>query len=208
MKFKNRVRKAFSSRSRDESLIQRDIAGTAVVNSVKRSLVSSGEGSDSEPIYKYELRVTVPGQEPYDVAHSETGRTKAGETVAVKVDPDDPENLVIDWGQVKAATTAKWTQVTQQNEARIQSMVAPTLASAGEVALEPIAGITLERYAELSAARVKQGIATQEQQDAWLETEGVEPAAYLEAANGWNQRIGSQPAISVEYAAAFQRASG
>ena len=111
MKFKNRVRKAFSEGSRDTSLFERGIAGTAVVNSVKKSVWSKGQDDDStERIYKFSLTVTVPGREPYDVDHSETVSAEEGQTVNVKVDPDD-------------------------------------------LALEPIAGISLERYAELKAAR-------------------------------------------------------
>lgn len=207
MKFKNRVRKAFSDRSRDESLKERGVAGTALVNSVKRSHVSTGDDGDS-PIYKYELRVTVPGREPYDVAHSETGHAEAGATVPVMVDPDDPENLLIDWRQARAETTAKWTDATNANVARVQQMFAPATMDANDPALGPIAGITLERYVELSVGRVKQNIATEEQQDAWLKTQGVEPVAWKTASDGWGQRMAANPGIAVQYATLFQRASG
>ena len=207
MKFKNRVRKALSDRSRDESLAERGVAGTALVKSVKRSLVSKGDEDDSEPIYKYQLQVTVPGREPYDVAHSETGHAESGATVPVMVDPDDPENLLIDWRQARAETTAKWTDATNANLARVQEMFAPQTMDANDPALEPIAGISLERYVELSVGRVKQNIATEEQQDAWLKTQGVEPAAWKTASDGWGQRMASHPNIAVQYATLFQNAS-
>ncbi len=208
MRFKNRIRKAFSENSRDETLHDRGLDGTAVITSVKKSLVSAGgdEGS-SDAIYKYELRVTVSGRDPYDVSHSETGRGETGETVPVKVDPDDPENLLIDWGTARAAAAAERQQAVDANVAAVETMFSPASLAADDAALEPIEGITLERYAELAAARMKQGIATEEQQDEWLATQGVAPEAWKTASEGWGQRMAAKPAIAMQYATLFQRAS-
>ena len=211
MKFKNRVGKAFSEGSCDTSLFERGIAGTAVVNSVKRSVWSKGQDDDSTArIYKFSLTVTVPGREPYDVDHSETVSAKEGQTVNVKVDPDDPENLLIDRGSITAETTKKWAEQAQATLASVQQMqqqVAPTAVDANDPALEPIAGISLERYAELKAAQVKAGIATEEQQGPWLTTQGVKPSDWKAAADGWAQRMTAQPALSMRFAALYQRAT-
>ena len=207
MRIKNRVRKALSQNSRDESLNERGIAGSALVISVKRSLVSAGTEDDSEPIYKYELRVTLPGREAYDVAHSETGHAAAGQTLPVKVDPEDHENLLIDWRAAHAQVTEERTQATQANLSRVEQMFTPSATRADDPAVAPIEGISLERYVELCVGRVKQSIATEEQQDAWLTTQGVEPSVWKAAASGWAERMAAEPAIAMQYAALFQRAS-
>ena len=208
MRFKNRIRKALSDDSRDESLYERGLDGTAVITAVKRSLVSAGgdEGS-SDRIYKYDLRVTVPGRDPYDVSHSETGHGEEGATVPVKVDPDDPENLLIDWDSVHADAAVERQQVVDANVAAVETMFSPASLAADDAALEPIEGITLERYAELAAARMKQGIATEEQQNEWLGAQGVTPEAWTTASEGWGQRMAAKPAIAMQYATLFQRAS-
>ena len=97
MKLKNRIKKAFSQNSRDETLLSRGIPGSAEVLDVKKSAVKTESTRGSSSIYKYKLRVTIAGREQYEASHSENRQAQAGATVAVKVDPDDPENLLIDW---------------------------------------------------------------------------------------------------------------
>jgi hypothetical protein len=209
MKFKNRVRKAVSEESRDEGLFVRGIDGTAVVNSVKKSMWTTGEDLDEKRVYKYSLTVTVPGRSPYDVEHTETVGAEQGATVKVKVDPDDPKNLVFDGASIKAEATNKWAAQTEA-AARLQQMeqglTVPT-AAANDAASEPIAGLSLDRYAELCAARVKAGIATEEGQQVWLATQGVEPSDWKTASDGWAQRMAAQPAVAARFAAVYQRAS-
>lgn len=72
----------------------------------------------------------------------------------MKVDPDDPENLQIDWG----ALTAARTEAVQKKVAAVEAMHDP--ANVTSDAMAPIEGISLERYAQLSAGRVKHNIAT------------------------------------------------
>lgn len=203
MRFKNRIKKALSENSRDESLRTRGRSGTAEVLSVKRGLVKTETNSGSGSIYKYRLRVTVEGQPPYETGHSEKEQADAGTTVAVKVDPDDPENLLIDWG----AMVDQRREAVQARVDSVESMFDQTTLDTGDASLQPIDGINLERYAELSASRVKQGIATDEQLKTWLKAEGVSPDAYRSATTGWSQRMTQQPAIAMRYATIFQQKS-
>jgi hypothetical protein len=210
----------------DSSLRERGIQGTAKVVSSKKTMLTEG-GSRGTRFYKYGLLVTTPGQDPYEVEYTERqGWLTDGSEHSVYIDPDDRSNVFIDVEAMKDArvdaaadklsdltgTTVGSDQqsllaAAQQAKAMAaaQHFAMPAPAAAG-AALEPIAGITIERYAELSAAKVKQGIATQEQQDAWLKAEGIDPAAFQEAAAGWNQRM-TDPAVISAYSAAFQRAS-
>ena len=203
MRFKNRIKKALSANSRDESLLTRGRSGTAEVLSVKRGWVKTETNSGSESIYKYRLRVTVDGQAPYETPHSENERAEAGTTVAVKVDPDDPENLLIDWGVM----AQQQREAVQARVASVESMFDPTTLDAGDASLEPIDGISLERYAELSASRVKHGIATADQMEKWLEAEGVSADSYQAATAGWSQRMAQQPAVAMRYATLYQQSS-
>jgi hypothetical protein len=56
-------------------------------------------------VVKFQLRVEIPGRQPYDVEAKDTipitsmGAITPGTTVAVKVDPTDQSKVAIDWSQ-------------------------------------------------------------------------------------------------------------
>jgi hypothetical protein len=100
--FLGRTRKALSDVGKawsdvDSSIHERGVAGTAVVDSVEETKVRV----DRAWVHKYGLRVTVPGRATYQVehfeVHREPGYAGVGQTIAVKVDPTNPEKLLIDW---------------------------------------------------------------------------------------------------------------
>jgi hypothetical protein len=201
MKFKNRVKKAISVHSRDESLLTRGVVGKATILAVKSGWMKTETNSGTNTVYKYRLRVTLDGQAPYEVDHSEDEKwAEQGQEITVRVDPDDPENLLIDWG----AMTAARKEAVQQNVAAVEAIYNPATISSD--AMEPIEGISLERYAQLSAGRVKHNIATDEQLAEWLKSEGVTAAAYEAATTGWTQRMTQQPAVAIRYSTLFQQA--
>ena len=89
----------FWSKGRTSKLLTEGVAGTAVITSFtsKPVLVMGAYPS------KVGLRITLPGQAPYDVVLSESlamaeiARYQVGLTVGVRVDPNDPSKAAIDW---------------------------------------------------------------------------------------------------------------
>ncbi len=91
------------------------LTGTAQVLSVKKTYNWAGNfalnhkeffetyfgGEDFDKTFQMELRVEVPGRQPYDVtvkrdfAQIRTGRLRPGETFPVEVDPTNPQKIRI-----------------------------------------------------------------------------------------------------------------
>jgi Short C-terminal domain len=87
----------------DRRLLKRGKAGTAVVLSANKTneVIQSGEFAWEAPrVYKYRLRVTVPGRSPYetDCRICATG-LRAGSVVNVAVSPHNRKRVTIDVGQ-------------------------------------------------------------------------------------------------------------
>jgi putative oligomerization/nucleic acid binding protein len=90
-------------RNGDRRLLRRGVAGTAQVLSVKRTntVIQEGEFAWEAPrLYKYRLRVSVPGKAPYDTdcAICAAGISQ-GQVVHVAVSPHNKHRVTIDVGQ-------------------------------------------------------------------------------------------------------------
>jgi hypothetical protein len=90
-------------RNGDRRLLRRGIAGTAEVLSVKRTntVIQEGEFAWEAPrVYKYRLRVSIPGKAPYetDCAICAAG-IRQGAVVHVAVSPHNRHRVTIDVGQ-------------------------------------------------------------------------------------------------------------
>lgn len=92
--------------ARDE-LEERDRLRRVGLAGVARVLRATEAGTSpvGEPVVDVELAVEVDGREPYEV-HQRTAvprrrlsRLHAGRSVPVRVDPQDPERLVVEWAQ-------------------------------------------------------------------------------------------------------------
>jgi hypothetical protein len=87
----------------DWGLLKNGVAGTAVITAAKKtSRRTAGEGSGAaQYVYEMKLRVTIPGHDPYDAEHKQwtfdSDPPHEGKVVNVKVNPDDPLDLVVDW---------------------------------------------------------------------------------------------------------------
>src|SRR5262245_6332966 len=97
--FKKSVEKAIKG---DEFwLLDNGTEGTAVILDAEATKITTTDIGDGQRIFKMRLRVTLPGQEPYEVEHKQWtfdhAPPKGDEIVRVKVDPDDREHLTIDW---------------------------------------------------------------------------------------------------------------
>jgi hypothetical protein len=75
------------------------INGTATIT----SMTQTGMYLNEQPQVKMELLVQIPGRQPYTAVRKEfvplilLGRLSSGAPLAVKVDPGDPQDVIIDW---------------------------------------------------------------------------------------------------------------
>jgi hypothetical protein len=72
--------------------------------------------------------------------------------------------------------------------------------------LVPIAGIDLQRYAQLSKAVGVHGLKNQEQIDDYMTRAGHTPDAWQQAYDGWNARFKANMSLSTLYAQHFNAA--
>jgi hypothetical protein len=90
-------------RNGDRRLLRRGIAGTAEVLSAKRTntVIEQGEFAWEAPrLYKYGLRVRIPGREPYETTCSICAAgIPVGAVVNVAVSPHNRKRVTIDVGQ-------------------------------------------------------------------------------------------------------------
>jgi hypothetical protein len=99
-------------RNGDPRLLKRGIRGTAEVLSRKRTneVIQQGEFAWEAPrVYKYRLRVSIPGTAPYetDCRICAPGYAQ-GSTVAVAVSPHNHARVTIDPGQSDHAIQGSW----------------------------------------------------------------------------------------------------
>ena len=73
--------------------------------------------------------------------------------------------------------------------------------------LEPIDGVTIERYAELCAAVASAGLKTEDEVDAWAVQQGLAPGGYKRVAEGWNARMGTHRALTNRFGALYTAAA-
>jgi hypothetical protein len=64
---------------------------------------------------------------------------------------------------------------------------------------EPIHGITLDKYAELTAHMGKNSIVETEEVNKYVEANGVPEGKWLEVLNGWTAKIGKDIDIRTRY---------
>jgi len=63
----------------------------------------------------------------------------------------------------------------------------------------PIDGITLDKYAQLTAAMARQDLGTADDAQAWLESHGVKPGTWGEVQTGWVNRMSTSEAVRTRY---------
>lgn len=87
------------------ALLQTGVAGTATIT----GMTQGGTMVNYQPVIEFDLEVTVQGKDPYAVKHKEAvaqmllPQVQPGKTIAVKVDPEDPSRLAIDWANLATA---------------------------------------------------------------------------------------------------------
>ena len=69
----------------------------------------------------------------------------------------------------------------------------------------PIDGITLDRYAELTAVLSRRGVMAPDEVRAWLRSEGVEPETWGNVQAGWIERMSTSEAVRTRYGILYSR---
>lgn len=87
-----------------DQILATGIAGTAQIT----GLTQTGMYMNEQPQISMNLMVMLPGQAPYAATHKEfvplilLGRLTTGQPLAVKVDPANPQKVVVDWQNLGA----------------------------------------------------------------------------------------------------------
>ncbi len=68
----------------------------------------------------------------------------------------------------------------------------------------PIEGITLDKYAEITALMGKNSIMGPEAVNAFVESKGVKPGTWQVVQNGWVARMGSNEPVRTRYGIIYQ----
>ena len=63
----------------------------------------------------------------------------------------------------------------------------------------PIDGITLDKYAQLTAALARQELGTRDETHDWLEAHGVKPGTWAVVQTGWVNRMSTSEAVRTRY---------
>jgi hypothetical protein len=99
-------------RNGDRGLLRRGIPGTAEVLTAKatNTVIQEGEFAWEAPrVYKYRLRVTIPGRSPYETNCSICASgIRPGAVVDVAVSPRNHKRVTIDVGQGSLRGSAQW----------------------------------------------------------------------------------------------------
>jgi len=69
----------------------------------------------------------------------------------------------------------------------------------------PIDGITLDKYAQLTAALARQDLGTSDEAQAWLESHGVKPGTWGDVQTGWVNRMSSSEAVRTRYGVLYAK---
>ncbi len=69
----------------------------------------------------------------------------------------------------------------------------------------PIDGITLDKYAQITAAMARQNLGTPDQAEAWLETQGVTRGTWPGVNVGWVNRMAINEAVRTRYGVMYSQ---
>lgn len=70
----------------------------------------------------------------------------------------------------------------------------------------PIAGVTLEMYARLTAQMVKLNLSSGEAVQSWVQTQGVAPGTWPAVQTGWTSRMSQSMGVRSRYGVLYSQA--
>lgn len=100
--------KAGASAARADRIVGSGLAGTGTIT----GLTQTGAFLNGNPRVKIDLAVSVPGRPAYQASYTAfvplvmMGQLQNGASIPVKVDPQDPSSVIVDWAGGPAATPA------------------------------------------------------------------------------------------------------
>jgi len=86
-----------------------------------------------------------------------------------------------------------------QANAMAQQKAATEPADPNDPDMQPIQGVSIDKYAEITAGLVKNGVMGIEAVNAYAESMGVPAGAWQEVQNGWVSRMGQSMAVRTRY---------
>jgi hypothetical protein len=101
---KDELQQLATDQAKTQDLMTSGIAGKATI----RGMRDVGVVVNEMPLIEMDLQVQVPDRDPYEVTHrqvmphSSLGTLQLGATVLVRVDPQDPDSLVVSADQPDA----------------------------------------------------------------------------------------------------------
>lgn len=85
------------------------------------------------------------------------------------------------------------------------SQLAPT--DLNDPVYAPIAGVSLEMYARLTASMAKLNLSSLEAVQSWVHTQGVVPGTWAEVQTGWTSRMSNSMSVRTRYGVLYSRAA-
>ncbi len=92
-----------------------------------------------------------------------------------------------------------------QQNARAAQAAANQPVDLNDPVWAPIDGITLDKYAQLTAVMARQSLGTPDQAEAWLETQGVTRGTWAGVNVGWVNRMAVNEAVRTRYGVMYSQ---
>ena len=205
--------------SSTDEVLASGVAGTATITGVTQT----GMYLNEQPRIKMNLMVQLPGQAPYAAEHSEfvplilLSRVQPGATLPVKVNPAQPQKVVVDW-QGLSTMAVPGMVVTGPGMPGMgmplgspgMAAMAPGMAAPPPASMGPGSGMD-ESLAQVQAAMSTSGAAvpaafaspdqgnyTIDQLRQWLRANGVEAQAHVDFLEDTGKIVGDERLYTME----------
>ena len=104
-----------------------------------------------------------------------------------------------------ASAVAGEAAVMQQDAYASQAAAANQPVDLNDPIWQPISGVTLDKYAQLTAAMARQHLGTPDETQAWLEAQGVQAGTWAEVQTGWVNRMATNEAVRTRYGVLYSQ---
>jgi hypothetical protein len=164
---------------------------------------------NEQPRIKMDLLVQLPGQAPYAAEHSEfvplilLSRVQPGATLPVKVNPAQPQKVVVDWQGLPAVGFGAGDVGTAGMAPAAGAFPPPPAASMGpgsgmDESLAQVQAALAGAAVPAAFASPEQGGYTIDQLRAWLRANGVEAQAHVDFLEDTGKIVGDERLYTME----------